>query len=1419
MAFFSRNMDYVLFAYGLSFVLLAVLCRSLTREDKGRLPWPWLGLFGLYHGFAKWLDVLAFSMDDSTVFRSTRLGMELISFVCLLEFSRRGFLRGRRPWLGPWFLPLLTLLAICTGLWDGLSGLNAASCYLLAFPGSLLAMLALAPAVPLGEDPWKRRGLIFSAASLFIFGLTEWVAPASALKPALWLNEKTFWTALGFPIAQWRALAILGTLIGLYLYRQRLTGTGTRRSRLLPWLIPALLVTLLTLGWTAAEWRGQSRDAVLQNRLLEKVSAVARAINPEDAKSLSFTPADNANPRFQRLRSQLAAARRLLACRSISSLSLRNGNLVFGPCTFSGKGAPAVGDTYRQASLEEGTPIFRGKPFVTGPLVIRGARVFSAWAPIRDLHTGQVLMSIGIEVGQEPWLSSVAQARLTPIALTMMILLALIIGIDMIRNRDDIPLENQGRLRYLEAFLVLFCGLIFTLSLTLLIHESELRRRNSTFDRLADSRTSQIRDEVMAIRADLQSLALFFQSSDFVSPSEFASFAGAIVQADAVEAFAWAPLVSTSPLRCAVSYIEPRAEHGKLLGYDLAADSQVEPSLREALKSRLWTATPAFPLPGQPDRAPVILAFQPASGSTGAVVAGVAIAIIRFDNLLTRAAGRSGLGEQFVDLHLADLTDTDQPRLIATHPVRPLPPSSGLSDLRQLSLSNLQPIFAFGRTFVVIANPTRAFWEAYPVHGNLIAGAGGVMLTLVLALFVALLRKRQWDLESEVRQRTEALRLSQENLAVTLHSIGDGVIATDARGVVRQINPAAERLTGWPAADAEGLPLHDIFHLVNSRTRQRILNPLDRVVAAGSLAGLANQAALIARDGSERQISDSAAPIRDASGATIGVVLVFSDVTQEYADHLKLEESELQYRLLAEHASDIIGRVGMNGRYLFLSPSSEHVLGYSPPELLGREMIEHVHPEDAGAVRAQFNKVLTEREGSSVVLRYRHKAGDYRWLEVSGRPVLDPGTQASREIIFVARDITERKHAEEDRLDMERRLLHAQKLESLGVLTGGIAHDFNNLLTAVLGNLELAQALLNGKGPASLSITQAVNAARRAADLTRQMLAYSGKGLFIVKNLNLNELVEENATMLKASISKTITLNLSLAPELPTVKADAGQIQQIVMNLITNASEAIGDRPGIVTLATGTGAFSAEQLAASRIPEKPAPGLFAWIEVSDNGCGMGPETMNRIFEPFFTTKFTGRGLGMSAVLGIMRGHHGALFLRSQPQHGSTIRVLFPLAEVPTTQLFQRRPPLPARPGPDQLTLFDAAAGDEPRGTVLIVDDEQIVQDICAAAVAFSGYRTLTASDGEEGVSVFREHAGEIVAVILDLTMPRMDGAAAFREMRRIRPDVRVILSSGHAEQEAFRRFDAVGVAGFLQKPYELQMLQAELDRVVKGRGA
>ncbi len=376
---------------------------------------------------------------------------------------------------------------------------------------------------------------------------------------------------------------------------------------------------------------------------------------------------------------------------------------------------------------------------------------------------------------------------------------------------------------------------------------------------------------------------------------------------------------------------------------------------------------------------------------------------------------------------------------------------------------------------------------------------------------------------------------------------------------------------------------------------------------------------------------------------------------------------------------------------------------------------------------------------------------------------------------------------------------HDQKLESLGMLAGGIAHDFNNLLVGVLGGVDLALEHVDASSPAREILEDVTKATDRAADLANQLLAYSGKGRFVVEPTDLSRLVEEMFKLVQASVSKKIRVVYELDDKLPAAEVDVTQVRQVVLNLVINAAEAIGDAVGTISLATGSSDYRREGLAGVHLSEGAREGRYVFLQVKDCGAGMDGETLKKIFDPFFTTKSVGHGLGLAAVLGVVRGHQGAITAESEPGVGTTVTVLFPVSE--KAALDRTAPAVEP----------DSWAGS---GIVLLVDDEDSVRAVGAAMLGRLGFDVLVAEDGRQGLEVFRQHADEIVLVVLDLAMPGMSGDEVFQEMRQIRSDARILLSSGFDEQDISNRFDASDLAGFIHKPYRLSTLARQVRKVL-----
>jgi signal transduction histidine kinase/CheY-like chemotaxis protein len=408
---------------------------------------------------------------------------------------------------------------------------------------------------------------------------------------------------------------------------------------------------------------------------------------------------------------------------------------------------------------------------------------------------------------------------------------------------------------------------------------------------------------------------------------------------------------------------------------------------------------------------------------------------------------------------------------------------------------------------------------------------------------------------------------------------------------------------------------------------------------------------------------------------------------------------------------------------------------------------------------------------------------------------LNDGREGPGRIVLVARDVRDQRRMERERHALERKVRQSQKLESLGVLAGGVAHDFNNLLVGMLGNATLLRERIAPESALGTLVDRIEESAQRAADLTRQMLAYSGRGRFVIEPMDLSEVAAEMRRLVAAALSKRANVRLDLAAELPAVEGDATQVRQVIMNLLTNASDALGGGDGTITLRTGVVDADSHTLSGGVLDDDLPPGRYVSVEVEDTGVGMTEAVRRRMFDPFFTTKSTGRGLGLAATLGIVRGHRGAIRVRSTPGKGTVVTVLLPASgrvRVPTAP---QLPVVAIRP---------------PRGAVLVADDEPAVLEFVADVLRTTGVEVLTARDGIECVDRFAERSGDIALVILDLTMPRLNGDETLRALRNIRTDVIVLLSSGYTEQEATSRFADEGLAGFLQKPYRARQLLARV---------
>jgi PAS domain S-box-containing protein len=640
------------------------------------------------------------------------------------------------------------------------------------------------------------------------------------------------------------------------------------------------------------------------------------------------------------------------------------------------------------------------------------------------------------------------------------------------------------------------------------------------------------------------------------------------------------------------------------------------------------------------------------------------------------------------------------------------------------------------------------------------------------------------------------LAKTAENLRITLQSIGDAVIATDAEGRITRMNPIAERLTGWTGEEAMLRPLTEVFFIVNARTRQPAFNPVNHVLESGQIVGLANDTILIAKDGQEHQIADSAAPIRGSDGITAGVVLVFRDVTEEYRMRNEMERTNTLLQAVVEQSHiPMAMAVVDNGCIRLVNQACLDFLGVSGEEYLGQSLhsIEwswKCYTADGNSLPPEESPIAKALRGEAthgLELKIEDRTGRVRYTVAEGVPIRDAaGAVIAGLVVFP--DTTERKQLEEDRKQL-------QKLESVGTLAGGIAHDFNNILMGVFGGIELAKMTLPKEHESYKYIETAHKALERATHLTKQLLTFAKGGDPLLEPISLAGLIRD---ALQFNLSgSNVKAHAEIAPDLWTVRADRGQISHVLANLIINAKQAMPEGGNLYV--------SAENSSQAKGAAPSADNDFVIVTLRDQGVGISEKFIDKIFDPYFSTKQSGSGLGLAIVHSVISKHHGQIRVESTPDSGTTFTLWLPAER--------------GDAGGREHWSHAVVAGGR-RGRVLVMDDEAMVRDIASDMLGLLGFETSIAAHGDEALELCRAArtgGAPFDCVIMDLTVPGgMGGQEAVLRLLREDPAAKVIVASGYATDPIMAAFKEHGFRGRLAKPFQLRDLQMELHRVLGG---
>jgi PAS domain S-box-containing protein len=1346
------QLDCIFGIYGLAFILLAVTCRGLSGRDVRGLPWHWLSLFGLLHGVNEWLDMLAMGLGDSTTFKWARLSLMAVSFVPLFEFGRRGLRRQGWRVPGSWVIfPLLALAGL--GSLAGMDGLNAACRYSLGFPSGLLAGAALLRQSRSANDA-QRWSLRLAGVAFLMYSVASGLIPSKAsFFPATVLNQDAFLAASGVPIQLCRGL--FATVVALCLwwaYRRSGDWAGDVHW-LRHWMVPGAVSLLLLVGFGAANYRGYIVDADQRTRLTSVAAAIARTVNAEQIKALSFTAADKANPGFQRLRSQMMAFIQTAQAAvgtdpkylSIYSMAVRGETIFFGPESIDEKDPTASppGTVYEQPPVEVRRANDLRQPQSAGPYTDEYGTFVSAFAPVLDPGTGEVVLIIGMDIEATFWRAVVSWQRLIFILFALAMIVIIVAGCLLLQWRDHIAAEKWGWLRYGEGLITAVVSLAVTGVAVYLVHDSETRSRRIVFSYLTEAVTDNVSDTMAAIQdSQLEGLGRFLGGNPEVEPQEFRRYASGLSTTGAVQAWIWAPAVAAgaeagverevhgpgmpdlaiwrkdaqgdgAPAAALdfcypVGDIEPIAGNERALGYDLGAEPTARAALDSARNTGLPTATNAITLVQDVGTQEGMLVCRPVfAGAAREQLRGFVVAVVRLESMLKQSLSLSTPAQSTLSVALYQVSAGEPSLALAslssqqdqTVPSEPAPRHADESGLRVA-----MPLFFFGKAYALVVHPGREFMAAHPTRARVIAGLIGLLLTAVLTAFATFLIRRQADLAAEVAKRTEELRESEQQFRDLFEKSPDAYLLL-LDGVIRDCNAAA-------AAALRG-------------TREQII-------------GLT---------------PDMLSPTQQPDGTTSAA-----------------------------------------GRALRI--------------------------RDAVALgKTQFEWVHQRLDGSEF------------WVDVALTALTIRGQQA---VLASWRDITDRKRAEAELLETNRRLAEATgranamaaQAETANVakseFLANMSHEIRTPMTAILG---FADMLLEYEdtGAAPAGQLEAINTIKSNGEHLLRII----NDILDLSKIEAGKMTVERITCAPCDIvadatsligvrarAKGLPLNVAYESPIPeTILTDPVRLRQILVNLLANAVKF-----------TECGAVS---LTAHLLDNGDDPRLQ--FDITDTGIGMTAEQAARVFQPFTqadaatTRRFGGTGLGLTISRRLARMLGGDVVLvQTQSGVGTHFRLTVatgPLAGVRTLA----NPASATTLGHDSRSKPDSPPARRLDGArILLAEDGPDNQRLIAHVLRKAGALVTVVENGNlacDAALRARDAGTPFRAVLMDMQMPVMDGYEATRLLRRAGYSGAIIALTAHAMAEDREKCVRAGCDDYASKPIDRSSLVETLVRYTRGATA
>lgn len=1444
---FSGQLDYIYFLYGIAFFMLSIVAwRFSVLDEEQKLHWKSLALFGFLHGANEWLDLWAIFVANGLWISFARIVFLGASFLALMEFGRQSLIAQRGLQLPRWLMLFLFLLAGLCGFY-GLDAFTAGCRYFLALPGSLLATWILL------HEARKTSSLSLGLSAIFMafYGIfAGLLAAPSVIWPSDGFNTETFAAATGIPAIVFRALCAILIMTGLWLHFRRKMPASEDSLVFRRLFLPLLLPMLLAAGWWATDWRGKAYDSMFRHETLRNGIAIAQTLNHDRIRDLSFTAEDEKNPAFLRLRSQMQAySRSHSGLRGIYTVARRGSLLVFGPENYAvdDPQASPVGTVYEKPDPRLWQAFNDGGPAVVGPYTDEYGTFVSAFVPVSDPKTNEVLILLCIDVLAEGWKSMLMQARLDVIKGTMLLAFVALLSLFLLFWREKFtPRRSLWWLAHSETIISLVFGLLTTLFITNLVQEAESARNRQEFRWIADAKNQLVSASFKQLRRDLEQLSkLLGNGRGKKTYDEFAYFVRPLARTLSVQAWAWVPRVPASDVAAftddiksqgfrdftlfsldqsgariaaapsevyfPIAYVFPFEANPRWQGCNLYGGPEFRKLIDEAERTGLVCSEFFNVRRGAVgDDVNHLIVVQPVFNEKELV--GFVCAAFKVQDIINSIIPGSFVVNEGVCLTVTDC-NADSFRTLAV-----FPEATGLvSDspfLQDKAMHLRYPMFIFGRCLILNVHPGPSYLASGRLERSVGATAGvGIVITFLLTLFVGFLRSRQFNLELLVAERSRELRERENDLFITLNSIGDAVIATDLEGIITRINPIALKLTGWALHDALGTHLNDVFKAVSYKSGKPVSCPVDEVLEKGEIIELASDTTLIARDATARQIADSAAPIRDVDGAIKGVVLVFHDVTDQYRVREELRRSEERLKTLVANLPGISYRC-LNDQHWtmeFISDEVQRLTGYPAEDFIRnavRSFASVIHEDDLRANDQIMRNCIHGRKPYEMQYRIRRSDGRFIWVFERGQGVYDENghllwldgviididrRKLAEEKVAETLSELEKANAELQEITSKARELAAQADQANQAKSEFLANMSHEIRTPMNGIIGMSSLMLDTElSPEQRQYAEVVrSSAENLLALINDILDFSkieaGKMSLEEINFDLRTTVEDAIEMLAIKAhEKNLELACLVAPEVPSLLVgDPGRLRQIIINLVGNAVKFTEKGEVVITV--------------ENEHENEHEVVLKFI-IKDTGIGIPEESLGRLFNLFTqvdgstTRKFGGTGLGLAISKQLATLLSGKIGVQSQLHEGSKFWF---------TACFRKQT--------DQKHAEELPVADIKGIRILVVDDHAVNRLLVTSLLANWGCRYSETEDGKVALVMLKQavDAGDPYRVaLLDMLMPEMDGrelSMLIKQDPKISSTRLILLTSlGHRGDAAW--IQKAGFSGYLTKPIRQSQL-------------